>query len=559
VRDGGAPDCTNTKDSDGDRLNDCEEANLCTDPENADTDGDGIGDLEEFEIGTDPCSADTDGDGVPDDEERDLGFDPNNPDTDGDGTADGEEWIVDACRTTAPHELDVHEHEQGNWTFAVPEDVETFRRWQLDSDVPTGSSAAEFSDEATDLGGFVVSFDASGGPGTPAERLRSRVTSTLQSLGRVTTSRLDGAHESSGGAPGYTTSHTVEFSNVRRIRDVRRALVFGVAPFGRDATNTAPTGRVGASKTLRIRTYLTVRSEGDSGTRRVVVTGILAPESRWQRQEDTFFLGRDLTNGTALAPHDTPIRSRCERWYAEPAPEPKLDVYWVVDSDLPSDWHPKLRTAVESLHRRTDPRPFELRQGFTNMQSANGGRLYGDMEWRTTASGARRALEGAALQCSRSGGWACDESQPSGMRAARAGLKRLIPDGTDERDPRRHKRLVVVLVTDGPAAVGGTADEANIEQFFAGPEAQSFSGFQVLIDAWTPGPECMSGPDGQLYDQIAADSEVGRAFDACSLEPESNDPLAWPVGSPGASLRSRREIWGLGDQQQDRDPAPEGL
>jgi len=55
----------------------------------ADTDGDGIDDDEEARIGTDPTDADTDDDGLRDDEELSLKLDPTNPDTDRDMLPDG--------------------------------------------------------------------------------------------------------------------------------------------------------------------------------------------------------------------------------------------------------------------------------------------------------------------------------------------------------------------------------------------------------------------------------------------------------------------------------------
>ncbi|MCK5246200.1 hypothetical protein KAR02_04840, partial [Candidatus Bipolaricaulota bacterium] len=52
-------------DSDGDGLEDSDEALLSTDPSNPDSDGDGLGDgMEYFELFTDPLSEDSDGDGM---------------------------------------------------------------------------------------------------------------------------------------------------------------------------------------------------------------------------------------------------------------------------------------------------------------------------------------------------------------------------------------------------------------------------------------------------------------------------------------------------------------
>ena len=53
--DTGVPDCA--VDSDGDRLDDCEEADLGTDPDQPDTDDDGTSDGDEVECVSDPLDA----------------------------------------------------------------------------------------------------------------------------------------------------------------------------------------------------------------------------------------------------------------------------------------------------------------------------------------------------------------------------------------------------------------------------------------------------------------------------------------------------------------------
>jgi hypothetical protein len=48
------------------------ETNYGTDPLNADTDGDGVNDGQEATDGTDPLNSDTDGDGVTDGQEKQM-------------------------------------------------------------------------------------------------------------------------------------------------------------------------------------------------------------------------------------------------------------------------------------------------------------------------------------------------------------------------------------------------------------------------------------------------------------------------------------------------------
>lgn len=85
-------------DSDGDGLNESEEAAASTDPWSWDTDADGLGDDYELRIGTNPRLSDTDMDGLDDRFEHSHGYDPTNPDTDGDRLKDFFEyrgWAVD--------------------------------------------------------------------------------------------------------------------------------------------------------------------------------------------------------------------------------------------------------------------------------------------------------------------------------------------------------------------------------------------------------------------------------------------------------------------------------
>ena len=67
---------TEVPDTDGDGLNDDEEADLGTDPDNVDSDGDTIEDGDEIDADLDPLSVDTDGDAYQDNWEQTEGTDP---------------------------------------------------------------------------------------------------------------------------------------------------------------------------------------------------------------------------------------------------------------------------------------------------------------------------------------------------------------------------------------------------------------------------------------------------------------------------------------------------
>lgn len=70
-----------------------------------DDDGDGLDNEQEMEIGTDPNNADTDGDGLNDGSEVKLGLDPNDWDTDNDKLTDGAELGLSG-QSTDGHNVD---------------------------------------------------------------------------------------------------------------------------------------------------------------------------------------------------------------------------------------------------------------------------------------------------------------------------------------------------------------------------------------------------------------------------------------------------------------------
>ena len=81
---------------------------VCDLPDPPDTDGDGLDDEEEAFIGTDPEVADTDGDGLSDgDEVIFFSTNPLNPDTDGGGTSDGAEIALNTNPLVAADDPDI--------------------------------------------------------------------------------------------------------------------------------------------------------------------------------------------------------------------------------------------------------------------------------------------------------------------------------------------------------------------------------------------------------------------------------------------------------------------
>lgn len=120
-------------DSDGDGLNDEDEAALGTDPNDPDSDDDGLLDGQEVALGTDPLDEDSDDDGLLDGEEAgqgSLGTDPIDADTDDDGLTDGAE--VDTHGTDP---LDADSDDDG---LMDGEEVDTHGTDPLDEDTDNG-------------------------------------------------------------------------------------------------------------------------------------------------------------------------------------------------------------------------------------------------------------------------------------------------------------------------------------------------------------------------------------------------------------------------------------
>lgn len=86
----------NIADDDNDGLNNYQEEQLGTDPNNADSDGDGLSDGDEVNVyNTEPMDSDSDDDGLSDGQEiNEYNTDPNTIDSDGDGITDGAEVNV---------------------------------------------------------------------------------------------------------------------------------------------------------------------------------------------------------------------------------------------------------------------------------------------------------------------------------------------------------------------------------------------------------------------------------------------------------------------------------
>ena len=156
------------RDTDGDGLDDGEEARLGTSARLGDTDGDGLPDRWELDHELDPLSAagdegrdgDPDLDGLPNFAEHASGSDPRDPDTDGDGLLDGEE----VGGVTATNVLPWLEFDAAtDLTDAFPDSSWSLARWALP--VPLVIQGKPVTNAVLDVNGAVYFVRAGcGGP-----------------------------------------------------------------------------------------------------------------------------------------------------------------------------------------------------------------------------------------------------------------------------------------------------------------------------------------------------------------------------------------------------------
>lgn len=164
-------------DSDGDGLNQAEEALFHTDPLQADSDGDGLHDGDEVKLyDTLPSQADSDSDGLNDKAELTVhNTNPRNPDTDGDGFSDGMEVQATSNplnRTSLPVStfvsfISVANQALPSATMAIGPMISVFNQWGLDTAV--GPMVSVHNDAALDtvtgqIQGPVVSVENQGNP-----------------------------------------------------------------------------------------------------------------------------------------------------------------------------------------------------------------------------------------------------------------------------------------------------------------------------------------------------------------------------------------------------------
>jgi len=513
--------CSGDADSDGDKMTDCEEAKLCTGPNDPDTDGDGVSDFDELVKHTDPCNPDTDDDGLSDGEEQTFGMNPNERDSDDDGTIDGNEWIVDACERTEPADVRNHSNRDGNWTFLLPEDFESYDNLEL-SGIDSGTASAVYRDREADVSGFLLSVEAPDDAVPPVERLGNQLEPAARSTGgRVARRRNVGRIEPRGGHPAGRFELDLAFDDERTLTDVRNALLVELAPFEDSQVSSLPRPDHERTNKVRVVGALVQRSDTDDSPGRMVYSVALAPTRVHTTYSTALFRVEDATDTTALAAFGTNTSPQCDRFKVGTLPKRKLDILWVLQGGGSSDWRRTAARSIEQVGESLESSVVDVRHAVTNMHSENDGRPFGSPIWVSRANALRTRADGAALACSESPDWSCPTDSPEGVTTATRGFQYLA--GELEEEPPADERFrsgrlttsVIVFVADRNPSDAGAAIRQQLRDILRRPRVVAF--------ARTPGPECNPPDRADLYDRLARGSG-GRPVDACDPD-ETLAPL----------------------------------
>ncbi len=311
-RDGSGSDLggdTACADFDADGLTNCEEAEMCTDPEDGDTDGDGLTDLEEVQRRTDPCDEDTDGDGLDDREEVEYDLDPKDGSTYDDGVQDGERWFVDACEQVDSEEVEMYEEAAGNWKAAFRPAVEYTPLEVSGVDAP--EAAAVFAAPDTAIAGAIVSKEAGASDTSPIDELTGPVSQAIGDAATVDSEAIGQEFESFDDKPAAIASYELSLDEPSTFRELRNELLVAVAPFERSAVDGELPGPDGESATsFRLRIVGKFRKHRDGEVTQLLEFA-LVPRGRYENEAEVPYRLEGMATTTNLADGISGRRTEC--------------------------------------------------------------------------------------------------------------------------------------------------------------------------------------------------------------------------------------------------------
>ncbi len=511
------PDCS--KDTDGDRLNNCDEAELCTDPTDSDTDGDGLSDYKEVVEGTDPCKADTDEDGADDATELEAGLNPNKPDTFEDGVTDGNRWRTDACAPPADPSEDLtgtityRSNSAADYTIGVPQQFGSFQQVGLTGVAPL-VDASVFGDGSNSLYGFLISKRAEGGRIDPVETLRQEVHPEIHGLAGNNTDNLvmathGAAFDTHDGHRATIGHYEIDTPTAKTPAKVREELLFGMDAFARsNLTGGGLPSTAGTSySSFRIDVSVSHRTKS-SGPNQVLVSMAVAPAPVVDSDPQVRFEMEDLVNTTNVSGSGASTVIQCDSIIPREK-TPRANVYWVVDqSDVQGSKVPSSAGFNQTLHNQMLGTQIDMSLGITNMNPDNQGRLYSP--WTQNGMQFASNIQNAGNTCT---GWSCGGSIKPGLEVAYEGtryMRVLLP----ETPPSAERvddgaSMVTIFMADDPAysVASGSASLSMYRNFFTGSRADT-TAFAV-----TGTPNCAQ--DGSAYRDVAL-ATGGGAGSICS-------------------------------------------
>jgi hypothetical protein len=461
------PDCEPGTDSDSDGLNDCREAELCTDPRDADTDDDGLSDREEVDLGYDPCDPDMDNDGVEDGREEEVGLDPNDPTTNEEKGPDGQRWVARACDVIEPQPTFQRTDAGGNWSRTLSSRFSNFAR------VRTGSGgilpSAIFSDTQSDLFGYMLTLPVQS-TSIPGAVLDDQIRSALDAFGSVSGGLLAGGsfqtHDLREAARQewiYTPdadisaaklrNRLVEWPYAQPLEELREPFAFDEDRF-------------------RVRATAVRRQREDGSDRSILMVGLVpdsstSPDGRGPVRNAL----QGMTSHTTVAAADTPVETVCKAEIIESQRPNDTYIYLVVDTNgMVQDYRDRVEQFVGELEVLSD-RVQTTKFGVTNMALENRGRIAGG-SWTEEPSEVLQRLNQTVLACPADGDWACP-GQVTGLEAARRGISYYRGLGSETPpEPRAigpDDQVITVFVADEDDTSSDGVD--TYSNFFSGRSA----------------------------------------------------------------------------------------
>lgn len=462
--DDAGPDCN--EDSDGDGLNDCEEAELCTDPHDGDTDGDHLSDFEELQNQTDPCSADSDGDGATDKEELEFGFDPNNPKSDGE-TLDGERWVLSACEDPQSEPVDFYENRAGNWTMALPPAFSNYTDLTI-TNAGTHDAAAVYDDPSNEVAGVLLSRKADSTQSSPTDPITNRIPNKVANVVSIDQDLKGGEFDTHDRKTAAKVDYEASTGSGKSVRRVRDQLLFELADFGSADVSGLPSSAGAQHTKFRIQVSV-IQRETPSGDKQNVLSAAVAPFDKFENVGKVKFRMDDLTNTTNVSEFVDTNLTRCE-WDKPDKEDPKAEFYWVLDQSVSMrQENNTIRSFATEFETRIRNTSLDYRLGVTNMDLANDGHLFVPPAWHTQPQTFSEEIRKRVTDCEETGGWGCDTgSREAGLEVGIRGLRYMLGLSSSAPTPaekiRTDSEIITIMMTD-EAAQGNAS---NPEQFYKG-------------------------------------------------------------------------------------------